>query len=249
MNQGELTFGQHLQELRKRLLYSIIAVITGTAIAFPFWEKVVVWLKRPAQALNNGEGVPLIATQVTEAFTTSFRVSILAGLILAFPIVLYQVIRFVAPGLTSKEQRYLLAFLPAVLLVFLAGVAFGYLVLTPQALPFLLSFGGEVVQPQIRVSSYVDVMVRLLFWMGIVFETPLIMLLLARIGIANARRFSRFRRYWIVVAFVLGAVITPTVDPVASTLRGRYSLGPCVGTKGVENSIIDVLLEDTREIS
>tara|TARA_B100000949_G_C14164749_1_gene400694 strand:+ start:123 stop:860 length:738 start_codon:yes stop_codon:yes gene_type:complete len=218
MNQGELTFGQHLQELRKRLLYSIIAVIAGTAIAFPFWEKVVVWLKRPAQALNNGEGVPLIATQVTEAFTTSFRVSILAGLILAFPIVLYQVIRFVAPGLTSKEQRYLLAFLPAVLLVFLAGVAFGYLVLTPQALPFLLSFGGEVVQPQIRVSSYVDVMVRLLFWMGIVFETPLIMLLLARIGIANARRFSRFRRYWIVVAFVLGAVITPTVDPVNQAL-------------------------------
>jgi len=218
MNQGELTFGQHLQELRKRLLYSIIAVIAGTAIAFPFWEKVVVWLKRPAQALNNGEGVPLIATQVTEAFTTSFRVSILAGLILAFPIVLYQVIRFVAPGLTSKEQRYLLAFLPAVLLVFLAGVAFGYLVLTPQALPFLLSFGGEVVQPQIRVSSYVDVMVRLLFWMGIVFETPLIMLLLARIGIANARGFSRFRRYWIVVAFVLGAVITPTVDPVNQAL-------------------------------
>ena len=218
MNQGELTFGQHLQELRKRLLYSIIAVIAGTAIAFPFWEKVVVWLKRPAQALNNGEGVPLIATQVTEAFTTSFRVSILAGLILAFPIVLYQVIRFVAPGLTSKEQRYLLAFLPAVLLVFLTGVAFGYLVLTPQALPFLLSFGGEVVQPQIRVSSYVDVMVRLLFWMGIVFETPLIMLLLTRIGIANARRFSRFRRYWIVVAFVLGAVITPTVDPVNQAL-------------------------------
>ena len=218
MNQGELTFGQHLQELRKRLLYSIIAVIAGTAIAFPFWEKVVVWLKRPAQALNNGEGVPLIATQVTEAFTTSFRVSILAGLILAFPIVLYQVVRFVAPGLTSKEQGYLLAFLPAVLLVFLAGVAFGYLVLTPQALPFLLSFGGEVVQPQIRVSSYVDVMVRLLFWMGIVFETPLIMLLLARIGIANARRFSRFRRYWIVVAFVLGAVITPTVDPVNQAL-------------------------------
>ena len=77
MNQGELTFGQHLQELRKRLLYSLISVVAGTAIAFPFWEKIVVWLKRPAQALNNGEGVPLIATQVTEAFTTSFRVSIL----------------------------------------------------------------------------------------------------------------------------------------------------------------------------
>ncbi len=218
MTQRELTLWEHLRELRKRLFISVIALIAGTVVAFPFWEKIVILLKRPAQALNDGAGVPLIATQVTEAFTTSFKVSIVAGLVLAFPVVLYQVIRFIAPGLTAREQRYLLAFLPAALLAFVGGVAFGYFVLTPQALPFLLSFGGEVVEPQIRVSSYVDVMIRLLFWMGVVFETPLVMLLLAQLGIVNARTFSRFRRYWIIVAFILGAIITPTVDPVNQAL-------------------------------
>ena len=218
MSQRELTLIDHLRELRRRLLISVIALGAGTALAYPFWEKIVILLKRPAQELNGGEGVPLIATQVTEAFTTSFKVSIVAGLVLASPVVLYQVIRFVAPGLTGREQRYLLAFLPAALLAFIVGVAFAYLVLTPQALPFLLSFGGEVVEPQIRVSSYVDVMIRLLFWMGVVFETPLVMLLLAQLGIINARAFSRFRRYWIVVAFILGAIITPTVDPINQAL-------------------------------
>ena len=218
MTQRELTLWEHLRELRRRLLISVIALVAGTALAFPFWEKIVILLKRPAQELNGGAGVPLIATQVTEALTTSFKVSIVAGLVLAFPVVLYQVIRFVAPGLTGREQRYLLAFLPGALLAFLGGVAFGYFVLTPQALPFLLSFGGEVVEPQIRVSSYVDVMIRLLFWMGVVFETPLVMLLLAQLGIVDARTFSRSRRYWIVVAFILGAIITPTVDPVNQAL-------------------------------
>ena len=113
MTQRELTLWEHLRELRKRLLISVIAVVAGTAVAFPFWERIVILLKRPAQALNDGAGVPLIATQVTEALTTSFKVSIVAGLVLAFPVVLYQVIRFIAPGLTGREQRYLLAFLPA----------------------------------------------------------------------------------------------------------------------------------------
>ena len=218
MIQRQLTIWEHLRALRRRLIISVIAVVSGTALAFPFWEKIVILLNRPAQELNGGAGVPLIATQVTEAFTTSFKVSIVAGLLLAFPVVLYQVIRFVAPGLTGREQRNLLAFLPAALLAFVGGVAFGYFVLTPQALPFLLSFGGEVVEPQIRVSSYVDVMIRLLFWMGAVFETPLVMLLLALLGIVNARTFSSFRRYWIIVAFILGAIITPTVDPINQAL-------------------------------
>ena len=218
MTQRELTLWEHLRELRKRLFISVIALIAGTVVAFPFWEKIVILLKRPAQALNDGAGVPLIATQVTEAFTTSFKVSIVAGLWLALRVPVYRVIRFIAAGSTAREPGDLLAFLPAALLAFVGGVAFGYFVLTPQALPFLLSFGGEVVEPQIRVSSYVDVIIRLLFWMCVVFETPLVMLLLAQLGIVNARTFSRFRRYWIIVAFILGAIITPTVDPVNQAL-------------------------------
>jgi sec-independent protein translocase protein TatC len=218
MSDSEISLRDHLQELRRRLLICVIALLVGTAIAFNFWQEIVVWLKEPAHALNNGEGVKLIATQVTESLTTSFKVSMAAGVVLAFPVILYQVIRFIAPGLTGQEKRYLFLFLPGAMLAFATGVAFAYFILTPQALPFLLTFGGDVVEPLVRISSLVDVMLRLLFWMGIVFETPLVMYLLAQLGIVDARAFSRFRRFWIVIAFVIAAVITPTFDPVNQTL-------------------------------
>ena len=230
MSQRELTLWEHLRELRRRLLISVIALVAGTALAFPFWEKILILLARPTQELNDGAGVQLIATQVTEALTTSFKISMVAGFVVAFPVILYQVIRFVAPGLTGKERNYLLALLPGALLAFVGGVAFGYFLLLPRALTFLISFGNSVIDDQIRVSSYVDVIIRLLFGMGLAFQTPLVMYLLAQLGIVGARTFSRFRRYWIIVAFILGAIITPTVDPVpqafvAATLIVLYEFG------------------------
>ncbi len=230
MNDRELSLREHLQELRRRLLISVIALLVGTVVVFAFWEDVVLLLKRPAQELNDGQGITLIATQVTESLTTSFKISMVGGAVLAFPVILYQAIRFAAPGLTDREKRYLLVFMPAAVVAFAAGLAFGYFVLTPQALPFLLSFGDGVVEPMVRISSLVDVMIRLLVWMGLVFETPLIMVLLARLGIVPARAFSRFRRYWLIIAFILAAVITPTVDPVnqilvAVPLLVLYELG------------------------
>lgn len=218
MNDRELSLRDHLQELRRRLLICVIALVVGTMIAFAFWEQGVELLKRPAQELNDGQGVRLIATQVTEALTTSFKVSLAGGAVLAFPVILYQVIRFVAPGLTGQERRYLLLFIPGAMLAFAGGIAFAYFVLTPQALPFLLTFGDDVVEPLVRISSLVDVMLRLLFWMGLVFETPLIMFLLAQLGIVQAGAFSRFRRFWLVIAFILAAIITPTFDPVNQAL-------------------------------
>ena len=230
MKDRELSLRDHLQELRRRLLISVIALLVGTVVAFAFWEPAVEILKRPAQEINDGQGVKLIATQVTETLTTSFKLSMVGGAVLAFPVILYQIVRFIAPGLTGSERRTLLLFMPGALLAFVSGVAFGYFVLTPQALPFLLTFGEGLVEPLVRISSLVDVMIRLLFWMGIVFETPLVMLLLAQLGIVNARAFSRFRRFWLVIAFVLAAVITPTFDPVnqilvAVPLLALYEVG------------------------
>ena len=137
---------------------------------------------------------------------------------------------FVAPGLTSRERRYLLAFLPGAMIAFGAGVAFAYFVMTPPALHFLLTFGDDVATPMIRVSNIVNLMVRLLFWMGLAFETPLVIYLLAQLGIVNARMLARFRRYWVVVAFIMAAIITPTFDPVnqalvAVPLLALYELG------------------------
>ena len=213
----ELSFMEHLGELRRRVLICALAIIVGTAASFVFFDEIIEFLVRPS-GLETGKDGQLIITEVTEFLTTAFKVSVLSGFVLALPVVIYQVIMFVAPGLTRRERRLLFGFLPLVLLAFVAGMAFGYFVLTPPALHFLLNFGEDVVTPLIRVSNIVNLMVRLLFWMGVAFETPLIMFLLAQLGIVSSRRLSRFRRVWVVLAFILGALITPTFDPVNQTL-------------------------------
>ena len=213
----ELSFTEHLGELRRRVFICALAIVVGTGASFAFFNEIIAFLVRPS-GLETGAGGQLIITEVTEFLTTAFKVSVLSGFVLALPVIIYQVIMFVAPGLTPKERRLLFGFLPLVLVAFVSGMAFAYFVLTPPALRFLLTFGEEVVTPFIRVSNIVNLMVRLLFWMGVAFETPLIMYLLAQLGIVSSRRLSRFRRIWVVLAFILGALITPTFDPVNQTM-------------------------------
>ena len=217
MTGGELSILQHLAELRRRVFVSVLALLAGSAVAFAFFRQIIELLVLPAKDLGAGPG-KLVFVEVTELLTTSIKVSFVGGFVLALPVILYQVIMFIAPGLTGREKRYLLGFMPGVLLAFVAGVAFAYFVLTPPALHFLLTFGGDVATPMIRVSNLVNLMIRLLFWMGVAFETPLVMYLLAQLGIVNPGMLSRFRRYWVVVAFILGAIITPTFDPVNQAL-------------------------------
>ena len=125
---------------------------------------------------------------------------------------------FVAPGLTPRERRYLYALMPASLLAFLAGAAFGYFILIPPMVDFLLNFGGDIASAQIRISSYISLMLTLLFWMGIVFETPIVLFFLSKIGVVTPEFLARQRRYAIVAAFILGAAITPTFDPINQSL-------------------------------
>jgi sec-independent protein translocase protein TatC len=209
---------QHLGELRRRVFFCVIALLVGSAVSFFFFEQIIEILVQPARDLEVGPGGQLIYTEVTELLTTAIKVSFVGGLILASPVILYQVVMFVAPGLTGREKRYLFGSMPAVILAFSGGLAFGYYVLTPPALHFLLTFGDDVAVPLIRVSNIVNLMIRLLFWMGLAFETPLVMYLLASLGIVTAQSLSRFRRYWVVVAFIMAAMITPTVDPVNQAL-------------------------------
>ena len=230
MRSPEQTFLQHLGELRRRVFICVVAVLVGSAASFVFFEQLIEILVQPARDLNLGNGGDLIYTEVTELLTTAIKVSFVAGLVLASPVILYQAVMFVAPGLTGREKRYLFGFMPAVISAFAGGVAFAYFVLTPPALHFLLTFGGDVAVPLIRVSNIINLMIRLLFWMGLAFETPLVMYLLAQLGIVSAQSLSRFRRYWVVVAFVLAAIITPTVDPfnqalVAGPLLVLYEVG------------------------
>ena len=207
----------HMNELRKRLTIGVGAVAVTTIVAFIFHRRIIEFLLEPADALTDVPG-RLVFIEVTEMFGVAMKVSLVTGIVVALPILLAQVVLFVAPGLTPREKRYLYGFLPAVLLSFAAGAAFGYYVLIPPAINFLVNFGGDIAEPTIRVGNYVNLVVMLLFWMGVVFETPVIMFILAKLRVVSSRGFARWRRHWIVVAFVLGALITPTFDPINQTL-------------------------------
>ena len=217
MNDTPRPVSQHLVELRRRITLSVVAVMVGMMVAFLFHRPILRLLQAPAPECA---GVPvnqLIFTEPTEFISVAFKVSLLAGFMMALPFVLLQVVLFVAPGLTGTERRYLFALLPVSLVAFSLGAAFGYFVLFPPAFKFLCTFGSDVATPFIRIGSYTNLMLTLLFWMGIVFETPVVLYFLSRIGVVSYRQLSRWRKYAVVVAFILGAIITPTLDPVNQT--------------------------------
>ena len=220
MKDGERSIGQHLQELRRRLTLAALATVATTVLSFVFYKEIIELLLRPADKLGAATdgGGGLVFVEVTEMLAVTMKVSLVAGIVLAFPFILYQIIMFVSPGLMPKERRYLLMFMPGIVLSFAAGVAFGYFVLIPPAISFLLSWGSDLATPMIRISNYINVMVMLLFWMGVVFETPIVMFLLAKLGVVSWRGFAGWRRYWVVTAFILGALITPTFDPINQAL-------------------------------
>ncbi len=209
---------EHLLELRRRLMWSAGCVLLTTIVAFAFHRQILRLLMEPAQgfdALPNGKPIYI---DLTEFIGTAMKASLLVGLFASLPFVLYHIVMFVAPGLTPRERRYLYALMPASLLAFAAGAAFGYFILIPPMVDFLLNFGGDIASAQIRISSYISLMLTLLFWMGIVFETPIVLFFLSKIGIVTPEFLGRQRRYAVVAAFILGAAITPTFDPINQSL-------------------------------
>lgn len=215
---GAVPLRSHLTELRRRLTYAAISVLVTTAVAFVFHEQVLILLMEPAQQFVNIPGGKPIYTELTEFISVAAKTSLLVGLFISLPFVLYQIVMFVAPGLSPKERRYLYVLMPASLLAFIAGAAFGYRVLFPPMVNFLLNFGSDVATPLISIRSYVNLMLTLLFWMGLIFEIPVVIFFLAKIGLVTPEALARNRRYAIVAAFILGAVITPTFDPINQAL-------------------------------
>lgn len=202
----------HLEELRQRLIKSLVAVAVTTVFSFLFAGQIFSLLK------SRAEGVELIYTEVPEMLGTYFKVAFISGVVLAMPVIVYQVVMFVAPALTRKEKQYLYLLLPGVLLSFAAGGAFAFFIVIPPALKFLLTFGIEIARPQIKVGNYVSVVTNLVFYIGLAFETPLIIFFLAKIRVISPKLLTRYRKYAVVGAFILAAVITPTPDPLNQTL-------------------------------
>ena len=212
-----LTILEHVEELRFRLFISAAFVVAGLGVSVFFGNDIIDFLKKPAEARS--EEFKLQFIEPFELFVTYFRVSLLGGLILGMPMIVYQGLRFVSPGLNPNERRWLYATVFGTFVLFLSGVAFAYYIALPPALGFLLDFGdGEIAEPNIRVGSYVDFVTRLLFWTGVTFQTPLIVMYLSRFGVVTARQLLRWWRYAIIAAFIVAAVVTPTIDPVTQSL-------------------------------
>jgi sec-independent protein translocase protein TatC len=155
---------------------------------------------------------------MTEMIGTYMKVSLAAGIILAMPYLVYQLLMFVSPALTRREKKRVYLLLPWITLMFIAGVAFGYFILIPPATSFLMTFGSNIADPMIKIGNYISIVTRLLVASGAVFETPVIILFLARLGIVKAKMLSSKRRHAIVAAFILAAIITPTFDPINQSL-------------------------------
>jgi len=202
----------HLNELRGRLIKCVIAVVITTALSFIFADRIFHVLITPAGDIN------LIFTDLTEMIGAYMKVSLAGGLTLAMPFLVYQLVMFVSPALTPREKRYVYIILPWITFMFLGGVAFGYFVLIPPAMKFLLTFGSDIATPAIKIGNYVSIITRLLVAVGVVFETPVVITFLARLGIVKAKWLASKRKYAIVAAFVIAAAITPTFDPVNQSL-------------------------------
>ena len=208
----------HLDALRRHLLRSVMAMVITTAFSFMFIKQILAFLSRPLE----GGMASLVAIDVTEPIGTVMRVSLLSGFTLAFPYIALEIWLFIAPGVSRRSRFMGLLAIPIATSFFLGGMAFAYYVMMPTALPFLLNFMGIETIP--RPSSYIAFITGLMFWIGVAFEFPLVIYLLANMGIVRSRILAQQWRLAVVIIAVMAALITPTVDPVNMALV----MGPMV---------------------
>ncbi len=206
-------FLEHLEELRKRIVYSIIAIAVGFFLCWGFARNIYEVIQRPViDALQrNGLTAKLVFLNPTDPFNLYLKVAGMAGLFVASPFVLYQLWLFISPGLYRKEKRYVFPFMFSTVALFISGGYFGYRVVLPQALVFLIGFGKDF-QPMITVTEYSSLFLSVIVGLGVVFEMPIVIFFLALMGIVSAGWMWHNIRYAILGIFIVAAIITPTPD-------------------------------------
>lgn len=208
----EMSLFDHLEELRQRIFYSLAAVAVGVVGCFFAVKPIVQLLEVPAQ------GVKFLQLAPGEYFFVSLKVAGYSGLLLSSPFILYQIILFVLPGLTRRERRLLGPVVLGSSVLFVGGLVFAYLLLIPAALNFFISYGEDVVEQIWSIDKYFEFVLLLLFSTGLAFQVPIIQLLLANLGIVSSERMISGWRFVIMAAVVLGAVLTPSTDPLTQSL-------------------------------
>jgi len=209
-----MSFLEHLEELRKRIIYSLYGVIAGCVVSFWFAVPLTHYLERYLTAF----GGKLLYTQLTGGFMFYFKVGGLAGLLLATPVILMQIWLFVAPGLYQRERKVVFPFVASATILFAAGVSFAHFVAIPSMIKFFASFSNEYVDMRPNISDAFDFYVQMVFAFGIVFQMPILVFFLARFGIVTAGFLWKHFRYAILIIFIIAAIATPTPDPVNQTI-------------------------------
>lgn len=208
----EMSFLEHLEELRWRLWKCIAAVIVLIFVAFPFTGKILELLTYPNSRLKNP--ATFVFLKPTGMLMLRMEIAIITGIIAASPVILYQLWQFVAPGLYPKERKFIGPVILITIFCFFLGVGFGYAVLIPIVLPFLFSLGVPSIQPMININDYAQFVLRLILLTGLVFELPMVSFLLTRLGLISPSFLRRVRKYSILLIFIFAAIVTPP-DPVS----------------------------------
>lgn len=205
----EMPFLEHLEELRWRILWSLVALLIGAVIGFVLVEafQVLELLIRPIQPLLGGTKLKYLSP--TEPFFLTIKLALVVGFLLAFPVIFYQLWAFVSPALTDTERRYIVPALYMGLVLFLMGVALGYFAALPVTLKFMMGFQAEVLEQNIVAGPYLAFVVKLLLAFGVLFELPVVILVLAALGIVDSKMLAEKRRHAIFIITVLASVITP----------------------------------------
>jgi sec-independent protein translocase protein TatC len=210
LGHGEsVTLVEHLEELRSRLMVALGALALGVAVAFPFHETIVTWLVEPLPGDRE-----LVTFGVTEPFLTSFKISLAAGFLLALPVILWQIWSFLAPAFAENSQRVVASFVAVATVLLAGGLAFGYWIVLPKALGFLTNYDAELYDIQIRASYYLSFVTLSLLAFALLFQLPIFILALVRLGVLSAATLRRNRRIGIALVVIVAALL-PTVDPIS----------------------------------
>ena len=200
----------HLSELRTRLVIAIVAIIIGTLGAYYYVEDILQILVAPAGKLYY--------TKPTEAFFTYMKISLVAGCIVSSPVWFYQIWAFIVPALSKGEKRVTFMVVPTAVILFVVGVLFSYYLVLPMAIQFFIGFGTDELQPLFSIGQYIDFVIAFILPFGITFELPLILIALGVLGILSSDRLREYRKMFILLAFIIGAAISPTPDMLSQTM-------------------------------
>ncbi len=210
------TFWEHLQELRSRILKSLIGLAVGTGIAFWQWERLWYWIARPITSQHLQ--VTFIATSPMETVMTSFKLSLIAGCILAFPWVMWQIWSFLAPGLHRKERKLFMGTFLGFIVMFAGGAAFCYFTVLPAGLSFLASYMQGTITQSWKQEDFATFIIQFLLAFGLIFQLPVVTFVLGRLGLLTPRGMWGFFKLALVIIFIVAALLTPGPDPVSQLM-------------------------------